>query len=113
MRVVVGSINPVKIQAVAEGFQEIFGKVEVVGVKVDSGVSGQPFKEEVIEGSVNRAVNALKLTGADFGVGIEGGVIKLGEKWYNLGFVAIVDREGKIGTGTSGWFECPLDLSLN
>ena len=107
MKVAVGSTNPIKIQAVKEAFQETFGEVEVTGIKVDSKVSDQPFKDEVIEGSVNRAENASKLTGADFGIGIEGGVIKVGERWYNLGFIAIVDREGGMGTGTTGWFECP------
>jgi inosine/xanthosine triphosphatase len=110
MRVAVGSTNPVKIHAVRETFQEVFGVVEVIGLRVDSGVSSQPFKEEVIEGSVKRARNALKVTDADLGVGIEGGVMRLGERWYNLGFVAIVDREGVMGTGTSGWFECPLSI---
>jgi len=107
MKLAVGSTNPIKIQAVMEAFKETFGDVEVRGIKVDSKVSDQPFKDEVIKGSVNRAKNALKLTGADFGIGIEGGVMKLGERWYNLGFVAIVDQEGGMGTGTSGWFECP------
>jgi inosine/xanthosine triphosphatase len=107
MKVAVGSTNPIKIQAVMEAFQETFGDVEVRGIKVDSEVSDQPFKDEVIKGSVNRAKNVLKLIDADFGIGIEGGVMKLGERWYNLGFVAIVDREGGMGTGTSGWFECP------
>ena len=46
-------------------------------------------------------------TGADFGVGIEGGIIQLGGRWYNLGFIAIIDKAGHWGTGTSGWFECP------
>ena len=31
----------------------------------------------------------------------------MGDRWYNLGFVAIVNKKGVIGTGTSGWFECP------
>jgi inosine/xanthosine triphosphatase len=111
MKVAVGSTNPVKIQAVKEVFKEVFGKeVEIIGVKADSRVSTQPFKEDVIKGSVNRAENALKLTDADFGVGIESGVMKFGEKWYNLGFITIVDRKGNIGTGTSGWFECPSGI---
>jgi inosine/xanthosine triphosphatase len=111
MKVVVGSTNPVKIQAVKEVFNEVFGKeVEVISVKVDTGVSNQPFKEDIIEGSVNRAKSALKLTDADFGVGIESGVMKFGEKWYNLGFITIVDEKGNMGTGTSGWFECPSGI---
>ena len=107
MKVAVGSTNPIKIQAVMEAFQEMFDEVEVRGIEVDSHFSDQPFKEEVIKGSINRAEGALQRSGADFGVGIEGGIMQLGDKWYNLGFVAIVNRAGKIGTGTSGWFECP------
>ena len=107
MKVAVGSTNPIKIQAVMEAFQEMFDEVEVRGIEVESHVSHQPFREEVLEGSVNRAEGALQRSGADFGVGIEGGIIQLGDKWYNLGFVAIVNRAGKIGTGTSEWFECP------
>ena len=111
MKVAVGSANPVKIQAVREVFREVFGeKVEITSVKVDSGVPTQPFKEDTIKGALNRAKNALKLTDADFGVGIESGVMKFGEKWYNFGFIAIIDKKGNVGTGTSGWFECPISV---
>ena len=107
MKVAVGSTNPIKIQAVREAFREMLGDGDVKGVKVKSDVSDQPFNDEVLKGAVNRAEKALKLTEAEFGVGIEGGVIQLGEKWYNLGFVTIIDKKGVRGTGTSGWFECP------
>ncbi|RLI40639.1 inosine/xanthosine triphosphatase, partial [Candidatus Bathyarchaeota archaeon] len=54
MKVAVGSANPVKIQAVREVFQEVFGeKVEITSVKVDSGVPTQPFKEDTIKGALN------------------------------------------------------------
>lgn len=107
MKVAVGSTNPVKVQAVVEAFQEVFGEVKIIEKEVDPEVPDQPFGEEVIDGSKNRAKNVLRITNADFGIGIEGGVIELGGRWYNLGFVTIVDKEGHIGTGTSGWFECP------
>jgi inosine/xanthosine triphosphatase len=111
MKVAVGSINLIKIQAVKEVFEELFEKeVEIISVKVDSGVSTQPFKEEIIKGSMNRAESALKLTDADFGVGVESGVMEFGGKWYNLGFITIVDRKRNMGTGTSGWFECPSGI---
>jgi inosine/xanthosine triphosphatase len=111
MKVAVGSTNPVKIQAVNEVFKEVFAKeVEIKSIKVNSEVSTQPFKEDIIKGSVNRAKKALKLKDADFGVGIESGVMKFGEKRYNLGFVTVVDKKGNIGTGTSGWFECPSSI---
>jgi len=107
MRVAVGSMNPVKVSAVEEVFFKVFGGVEVLPVAVDSGVSPQPFGFDTLRGAENRARKALEASGADYGVGIEGGLLELRGRWYNLGFVAIVDREGFIGTGTSGWFELP------
>ena len=106
LRIAVGTENPVKIVAVRDVFEDLFKdeQVEVLGIPVDSAVSIQPFGEEVIVGAVNRS---LKSEDADYGIGIEGGVFKLGDRWYNLGFVAIADKKGVIGTGTSGWFECP------
>ncbi|MCD6547660.1 MAG: inosine/xanthosine triphosphatase [Nanoarchaeota archaeon] len=106
MKVVVASKNPVKINAVKEVFSEIFGDVEVYSKEVDSGVPNQPFNEETIKGAINRAEKAMDKD-FDFSVGIEGGIIKLGDKYYNLGFIAILDKNGNLCTGTSGWFECP------
>ncbi len=106
--VAVGSTNPTKLRAVRKVFTRVWRSARVVGVEVDSGVSVQPIgAKEIISGAINRARNALKKTGADFGVGIEGGVAKFGDRWYNLGFVAVVSKEGQVGLGSSGWFECP------
>jgi inosine/xanthosine triphosphatase len=110
MKIAVGSTNPSKIQAVREAFYELFGEVQVRGIPVVSDVAAQPFHEEVMQGAVNRAEKAITVTGADFGVGIEGGIIQLGGRWYNLGFVAIIDKAGQLGTGTSGLFECPSTI---
>ena len=107
MRVAVGSMNPVKVSAVEEVFSKLFRSVEVIPVAVDSGISPQPFGFDTLRGAENRAKRALEATGADYGVGIEGGLLELAGRWYNLGFVVIVDREGFMGTGTSGWFELP------
>lgn len=111
LKVAVGSTNPTKVKAVEAVFRKAFGRVEVAGVDTDSGVSIQPFHaDEITRGAANRAKKSLEVSGADYGVGIEGGVAKFGDEWYNLGFVAIVDRKGRTGTGTSGWFECPPDI---
>lgn len=107
MRVAVGSKNPVKVSAVEAVFSKVFGSAEVLSVKVDPGVPAQPFGLDTIRGAENRAKRALEVSGADYGVGIEGGLLELGGRWYNLGFIAVIDREGFMGTGTSGWFELP------
>ena len=44
---------------------------------MQSGVSPQPFSdEETIQGAINRARAAVKETGADIGIGLEGGYRK-------------------------------------
>jgi len=105
MKVAVGSGNPVKLKAVEEVFRNFFGDVKVIGVRVESGVSSQPVNEEVIKGAIQRAKLAIKKCEADFGVGIESGIIRFGEKFYNLNFIAIIDRSGNLFTGISGGFE--------
>jgi len=76
MKIVVASMNPVKINATKLGFQSFFKKVEVSGITTDSGVSDQPMSdEETLKGARNRAQNAKNASPeADYWVGIEGGV---------------------------------------
>lgn len=75
MMVAVGSKNPAKIEGVRRAFIKFFGGVEVIGIKVDSGVENQPFNNETIAGAVNRAKNAYS-DKFDFSVGIEAGLFK-------------------------------------
>jgi len=107
LRVAVGSKNPVKVDAVKEVFENILGQVEVIAIEVGSGVSRQPINEEAVQGAKNRALGAIKKAKADFGVGIEGGLVEFNGKSYFMGFCAVINKDGNIGTGTSGWFECP------
>lgn len=78
MKVIVASENPVKINAVFDGFKRMFpdALIEIKGVKIDSDVSNQPFSdEETYKGAFLRAKKVKKLyASADFFVGIEGGI---------------------------------------
>lgn len=76
LKIIVASKNPVKINAVKEGFQSFFPQVKVIGVSVESGVSDQPMSDgETLLGARNRVKNAKsEVSSADFWVGIEGGV---------------------------------------
>jgi len=59
-------------------------------------------------GAVNRARRSLALVeGAEFGVGIEGALVELYGREFCTGFVVVVRRDGRMGVGTSGWFQCP------
>ena len=111
--VAVGSENPVKVAAVRAVFSRIFSAVNVLAVKVNSGVPPQPFNEDTVRGAVNRAKEALRRCHADFGVGIEAGLFSMPKvKFLKTGFVdvqwcAIADSEGRISLGCGPGFEHP------
>lgn len=104
LKIVVASENPVKINAVKEGFLPYCSSVKVDGVLVKSGVSDQPLNDvETKLGAHNRALNAkLKMPDADFWVGIEGG-IEYSEK-FTTAFAWIIilskDKKGEARTTT-------------
>ncbi|MEG8946731.1 inosine/xanthosine triphosphatase [Rosettibacter firmus] len=112
MKILVGSTNPVKIESVREAFSCYFENIEVEGKDIKSGVSAQPINEETFLGAQNRAVNLKYLSekenlNSDFFVGIEGGIIKLFNRWFAFGCMCIINKEGKISFGTSPHFELP------
>ncbi|MGG7621055.1 DUF84 family protein [Bacillus coreaensis] len=89
MHVAVGSKNQTKVKAVEEAFKGYDAKVK--GMDVASGVSEQPFSdEETIQGAINRAQAALEISGAEIGIGLEGGVqqTKFGMMLCNWGALA-------------------------
>lgn len=115
VKVLVGSRNPVKIEATREAFSKYCGNPEITGMEVDSGVPVQPVNGQIFEGAETRAKTLLvknkeEKLGADFFVGIEGGVMKLHSKWFSLGGMCIADNKGKIGFGTSPLFELPAAI---
>lgn len=78
LKVVVSSFNPVKIAAVRQAFLSQFPlcEVQVIPVQVDSGVADQPMSDgETRQGARKRVANAmLKISDADYWVGLEGGL---------------------------------------
>lgn len=78
LKVVVTSMNPVKIEAVRAAFLSRFPSyaIQLIPVSVDSGVAGQPMSDAATrQGARNRVANGrLKFPEADFWVGLEGGL---------------------------------------
>lgn len=73
MKIVIGTNNPAKIQAVKAVFSGY--EAEYFNLNVASGVSDQPFSdEETMKGAINRAIAALNQGEGDIGIGLEGGV---------------------------------------
>jgi inosine/xanthosine triphosphatase len=116
MLVIVGSTNPVKLQAAREGFAAMFPELtfEIQGVEAASGVSEQPFGDaETMRGAHQRAVNALRqMPDAAYGIGIEGGVEAMGDDALLVfAWVVVVDHAGKVGRAKSGAFILPKEVS--
>lgn len=116
IKVLVGSENPVKIKAASLAFSKFFPGAEIVPLGVQSGVSQQPLDIETFQGARNRAfelkrINDEQKLGADFFVGQEGGAIKIFSRWFAVGVMCIVDKEGREGYGTTGYFELPEPVS--
>lgn len=111
MKIIVGSKNPVKLNATKNAFSNFFKDVEVQGVDINSGVSDMPLtREETKKGAINRAKKSLEL-GADYGVGIEGGVHEEEHGMFLFGMVAIMDKEKNLGLAGSEGFLLPEKIA--
>jgi inosine/xanthosine triphosphatase len=109
-RIVVASHNPVKIQAVLNGFQRLFPQEIFVAQPVDvpSDVPDQPMSDQdALLGAQNRAVNAqAALPEAEFWVGVEGGCDYLGVDLVAFAWIVII-TEGMTGSARTALFRLP------
>lgn len=108
MLLAAGTRNPAKLAAVRQGFAGWLGDLELHGAEVPSGVRPQPWgDEETQQGARNRALAALaSVPGADFGIGLEGGVVELGGVIYACAWCAIAAPDGRISLASTA--RCPL-----
>ncbi len=114
-KVVVASLNPVKINATREGFQKMFPEenFEFQGIEVASGVGHQPQNDhETMQGAINRADAALiAVSNADFSIGIEGGVDPHEDNLAVVAWIVVKSKEGKYGKARSGSFFLPPQVA--
>jgi len=112
MRVIVGSLNPVKLNATKNILEKIYGKINISSKYVDSGVPDQPFGlDETIKGAVTRAKNSYSID-VDLSVGIESGLMKTPNTltgYIDLQWCAIFDGKN-VTLGVSSGFEYPPEV---
>ena len=113
MRVHVGSKNKTKVEAVERIFKKSakFSHTEVIGIPVEVPEFGHPKSlQKIVEGAMTRAVQAAK--GADFGVGIESGLIAV--PYTKTGYMEIAACAIYDGSqhhlGLSPAFEWPVEV---
>ena len=111
MRILVGSTNPVKINAVKVVMSKIYPDFEVISIEVDTGVENTPLDEEtIIKGALNRANNALLSVQADLSIGMEGGIVLKFQRYFVTGWCAIVDKEGNFQLGCGVYMPIPSKI---
>lgn len=105
LKVVVGSTNPVKINAVRTILGRILRSCEISCLKVETSVGAQPFGNATLMGAKERAQAAVEK--GDLGVGIEAGVFEREDGLYDIQYCAIADRAGWITVGHGSGFRYP------
>ena len=109
MKIVIGSINVPKKDAVLLAFSQAYGNelIDVTCVETNSGVSSHPSNAgEALRGAINRVTDAKnQMPGADYYVGTEGGLLQENGRAWEIGWVAIMNSVGELATGLSAGIE--------
>ena len=109
IKVIVGSCNPVKVNAALAAFRQLFpdDKVECTGIPAPSGVADQPMTSEATrQGAENRVKHCKAQVEADFYVAMEGGVDFFEYGPATFAYVAIAD-ENYFSIGRSAQLPLP------
>lgn len=103
VKIVLGSINKDKRKIVEKALKEVHLDIEVVTVKVNSGITDQPLDGETTKrGAVNRAREAKRaLQKANFWIGLEGGLIECDKRFHLITYACLIDQNDNefIGKG--------------
>lgn len=112
-KVVIASGNPVKINAVKIGFNQMFSEeqFEFEGIAVPSEVQDQPMDNSTtLSGALNRAKNAeAARQQAQYWIGIEGGIEKTDQEMEAFAWVVIRTKRGT-GRAKTGTFPLPPEI---
>ncbi|MCS3901006.1 inosine/xanthosine triphosphatase [Methanococcus voltae] len=106
----IGTLNPVKISAAQEALERAVGSVLINSIDADSKVSDQPIGfDETFQGAYNRAKEAYDKASSMYGIGLEAGIVKIGEKRLDIHICVIYDSF-RHTVGTSSGFQIPLEI---
>ncbi|WP_077621256.1 DUF84 family protein [Sediminibacillus massiliensis] len=108
MKITVGSLNPAKVNSV----RNVFPDAEIKEMDVSSKVSLQPFSdEETLEGAVNRARECASSNQSDIGIGLEGGVMEIGDELFLCNWGALVNHQGDTYLASGARIPLPTEVA--
>ncbi|CAN5368539.1 inosine/xanthosine triphosphatase [soil metagenome] len=114
-KIMVASMNPVKINATGAGFRRMFpdDDFSVEGTAVESGVKEQPIgSDETYQGALNRLTSVqARSTDVDYWVAIEGGVEIHGDDIEVSAWIIIKSKDGRSGKAKSAMFVLPSEMA--
>ena len=112
MKIAIGSTNPTKTRAVENVLRVLYSDLDIVALEVPTGISAQPIgDEETRRGAYNRARRVLELTDAEWGFGLEGGVIQTEFGVMTNAWCVIVARDARVGVGGSANMMLPDSIA--
>jgi len=98
-----GSASAIKAAAVREACRRLGIEAFVVPREAPSGVRTQPVgREETRRGARNRALAAQRSFAGSFGIGVENGIVREHDRWYDLAAVVIIAPDGREHVTWSG-----------
>ncbi|MGO4891201.1 inosine/xanthosine triphosphatase [Flavobacterium sp. W21_SRS_FM6] len=109
IKVVVGSLNPVKINAAKQAIMQFFEleQLDCLGINAPSNVAAQPMSAaETRLGAINRLSYCQLHHQADYYVAIEGGADKLEDGPVTFAYIAIADQQ-RMSVGRSAMLPLP------
>lgn len=111
-RVAVGSTNPAKVEAVRRAFDELHrGEFELHQVDTDGG-DAQPWGEDATRhGAIKRARRALAAENADWGIGLEGGMVRDDGGILVTSWIAASHTDGGLGLARTAGFYLPGEIT--
>lgn len=116
MKILIGTTSEQKINIIKKFLvSRNLTDAEIKPFGVESGIADQPLDEKTtIQGSITRAMNAVKANGEgdfDFSLGLEAGLEEINGIYHIVCTASIVDEDNNIYTGVSKKLPLPTEVS--
>ena len=108
MLLAAGTKNPAKLSGIRAAFSRYFPSFRLEAVDSSGVARPQPVGlDQIVSGAIARAKHAISLVDADFGIGVEAGIFRVGAVYFDQQQAALTDRGGRVSLGHSAGYTLP------